>query len=410
MPAQITAFTNGTIITPLRLIENGTVLIEGEWIKVVGRKDQICIPENAEVIDVEGAYISPGFIDLHLHGAWGGDVMAATSNDLQKMAQGLVKNGVTSFLPTTLAGPLSDIENAVNCIQLAAKMGFKGGAKILGAHLEGPYFNKKQKGAQNPKYIINPQKEEYISILDKYPCIIRVSAAPELPGSLVLGRELKKRGIVASIAHSNATYQEILKAVEAGFTHVTHIFSGMSGLERVDAYRVAGVIESTLLIDELTTEMIADGHHLPPSLMRLALKTKGLEKICLVTDSMSAAGLGPGVFNLGGLDVLVEANAPNSFEIPIQNDNYVAKLMDRSSFASSVSTMDKMVKNMINVVGLNILEVIKLVTLNPARMQRLDQEIGIISAGMKADLAIFNEKIEIKMTIVDGKIAYQVAK
>jgi N-acetylglucosamine-6-phosphate deacetylase len=410
MPAQITAFTNGTIITPLRLIENGTVLIEGEWIKAVGQKDQICIPENAEVIDVEGAYISPGFIDLHLHGAWGGDVMVATSNDLQKMAQGLVRNGVTSFLPTTLAGPLSDIENAVNCIQLAAKMGFTGGAKILGAHLEGPYFNKKQKGAQNPKYIINPQKEEYISILDKYPCIIRVSAAPELPGSLGLGRELKKRGIVASIAHSNATYQEILKAVEAGFTHVTHIFSGMSGLERVDAYRVAGVIESTLLIDELTTEMIADGHHLPPSLMRLALKTKGLEKICLVTDSMSAAGLGPGVFNLGGLDVLVEANAPNSFEIPIQNDNYVAKLMDRSSFASSVSTMDKMVKNMINLVGLNILEVIKLVTLNPARMQRLDQEIGIISAGMKADLAIFNEKIEIKMTIVDGKIAYQVGK
>ncbi len=410
MPAQITAFTNGTIITPLRLIENGTVLIEREWIKAVGQKDQICIPENAEVIDVGGAYISPGFIDLHLHGAWGGDVMAATSNDLQKMAQGLVRNGVTSFLPTTLAGPLSDIENAVNCIQLAAKMGFTGGAKILGAHLEGPYFNKKQKGAQNPKYIINPQKEEYISILDKYPCIIRVSAAPELPGSLVLGRELKKRGIVASIAHSNATYQEILKAVEAGFTHVTHIFSGMSGLERVDAYRVAGVIESTLLIDELTTEMIADGHHLPPSLMRLALKTKGLEKICLVTDSMSAAGLGPGVFNLGGLDVLVEANAPNSFEIPIQNDNYVAKLMDRSSFASSVSTMDKMVKNMINLVGLNILEVIKLVTLNPARMQRLDREIGIISAGMKADLAIFNEKIEIKMTIVDGKIAYQVGK
>lgn len=405
MPSQI-GLTNGTIITPFRYIENGTVLVEGDCIKAVGQADQISLEENVEVFDVKGAYISPGFIDLHIHGAWGGDVMAATLNDLQRMAEGLAKNGVTSFLPTTLAAPLNEIEKAVNCIQQALNKGISGGAKILGAHLEGPYFNQKQRGAQNPKYIIEPKKEDYIPILNQYKCIRRVSAAPELPGSLELGQELRKRGIVAAIAHTNASYQEIIKAVEAGYSHVTHIFSGMSGIERVDAYRVAGVIESSLLIEELTTEIIADGHHLPPSLMQLVLKTKGLEKVCLVSDSMSAAGQGPGLYNLKGMEVIVEANAPSGFEVPIQGDNYVAKLRDRSSFASSVSTIDKMVKNMVGLLGLNLIDAIKLVTINPASMQKIDQEVGIIAPGMKADLAVFDGNIAIKMTIVDGKVTY----
>ena len=275
MPTPVTVFTNGTIITPFRLIENGTVVIEGERIKAVGSKEEIPIPAHAKIINVSGDFISPGFIDLHLHGAWGGDVMSASLEDLSKMSRGLVRNGVTAFLPTTLTGPLSDIENALNCIQHAQTHGFCHGAKILGAHLEGPFINREQKGAQNPQYIVKPNKEVYIPLLEKHPCIVRLSAAPEVPGSLELGQELKKRKIVASIAHSNATYTEVLKAIEAGYSHVTHMFSSMSGIQRINAYRIAGVIESTLLLDELTTEMIADGHHLPPSLMKLVLREDG---------------------------------------------------------------------------------------------------------------------------------------
>lgn len=407
MSTPIVVLLNGTIITPMRLIPNGRVLIEGERIKAVGTKEEISIPEQANIIDVDGAYISPGFIDLHLHGAWGGDVMAASREDLCKMSQGLVRSGVTAFLPTTLTAPLSEIEKTLNCIQQAQTHGFSNGAKILGAHLEGPYINQQQKGAQNPLYIVPPAQDEYIPLLDQYPCIIRLSAAPEVPGSLALGRELKKRKIIAAIAHSNATYQEILKAVEAGYSHVTHMFSGMSGVQRINAYRIAGVIESALLLDDLTTEMIADGHHLPPSLMKLILKTKGIERVCLVTDAMAAAGLGPGQFILGELDVIVEAKVPEGFEVPEQAANYVAKTVDRSSFASSVSTTDQMVKNMINLVGLSMVEAIKLVTINPARMQMLDHELGILRAGMKADLTVFNQQIDVKMTMVDGKIVFQ---
>lgn len=398
--------TKGTLITPIREISNGTVVIRNGLIEDYGPTLEIRIPEEALVFNLQGAYLSPGFIDLHLHGAWGGDVMSGSSKNILAMAEGLVKNGVTSFLPTTLSGSLPQIEKAVESIEHVFKSNTSG-ARILGAHLEGPYFNMRQKGAQNPEHIINPRPENYLPLLDKYQCIKRVSAAPELPGGLELGRELKRRGIVASIAHSDATYSDVIQAVEAGYSHVTHIFSGMSSVQRIEAYRVSGVLESALLLDELTTEMIADGHHLPPSLMKLVLKTKGLDKVCLVTDSMVAAGLGPGDFELGGLKVIIEAQIPKVFEIPTQAKNYVAKLTDRSAFASSVATMDQLVRNMVRFTGLSVLDTVKLVTGNPARMQRIDHETGSIAKGLRADLVAFDQDIEIKLTMVGGKIVYQ---
>jgi N-acetylglucosamine-6-phosphate deacetylase len=281
------------------------------------------------------------------------------------------------------------------------------GAKILGVHLEGPYFSLEQKGAQNPKYIIPPKPEQYLPLLDNYPCIIKVTAAPEIPGCLELGQELRKRKIIAAIGHSNAIYQQVIEAIENGYTHVTHIFSGMSGLHRIKAYRVSGVIESSLLVNELTTEIIADGHHLPPSLMKLVLHTKGMDKVCLVTDSMSAAGLGPGNYSVGGLDVIVESDIPDVFEIPTRRGNYVGKLIDRLSFASSVATMDQLVRNMIEFVDLNVRQAVKLVTYNPAKMQGLDDKIGILAKGKKADITVFDNNINIKLTLVDGKILYK---
>ncbi len=400
------ALTNGKLITPFREIDQGCVLIKGEFIEKIGKVYEIEIPDGTKIVDVGGKYISPGFIDSHLHGAFGGSVMASTEKDLKLMAEGLVQCGTTSFLPATLSGPWDAIVNSIDCITQAMKKDLQG-AKILGVHLEGPYINLEQKGAQNPKYIYPPQSEQYLSLLEKYPSIIRVTAAPEVLGCLELGQELRKRKIVAAIGHSNATYQQVIKAVENGYTHVTHMFSGMSGLHRIKAYRVSGVIESTLLIDELTTEMIADGHHLPPSLMKLVLHAKGMDKVCLVTDSMSAAGMGPGNYNLGGLEVVVEADIPDEFEIPTQENNYVAKLTDRSSFASSVSTMDRLVRNMVKYVGFNVRQAVKLVTYNPAKIQGLDNDIGVLAENKIADITVFDDNINIKMTIVDGEIIYE---
>jgi N-acetylglucosamine-6-phosphate deacetylase len=404
--SQMTVITNGTIITPMREIPNGAVVVEDGLIKDLGPAVRVSAANCGRIIDVRGAYISPGFIDLHLHGAWGGDVTAASLQDLETMSRGLVKGGVTSFMPTTLSGPLPEIGKAVQSIDTAMKKDTSG-AKIIGAHLEGPYFNLKQSGAQNPRYIINPKPEDYLPLLDRYPCIKRFSAAPEIPGGYELGQELKRRGIVAAIAHSNATYQEVLKAVESGYTHATHIYSGMSGLQRIEAYRVAGLIEATLLLDELTTEMIADGHHLPPSLMKLVLKAKGSDRVCLVTDSMAAAGLGPGTYQLGGLEVVVEADIPEVFEISTQPGNYVAKLADRSAFASSVATMNRLVRNLVKLVGLSIPEAVKLVTLNPARFQGLDHRLGILAKGKEADLTIFDRDLNIRATFVNGALVYE---
>jgi len=405
---QAILLMNGKIITPLRQINQGAILIEGHSIKDLGPSDKVRIAENPRVIDVKGMWISPGFIDLHLHGSWGGDAMAASLDDLTRIADGLVRGGVTSFLPSTLSGPLPGIVKAIECIEGAMGKELKG-AKILGVHLEGPYFNLEQKGAQNPEYIIPPRPEDYLPILDQHPSVIRVSAAPEIPGALELGQELRRRGIVASIGHSNATYQEVVRAVECGYTHATHIFSGMSTVRRIDAYRVSGVVEAVLVIDELTTEMIADGHHLPPSLMKLVLKCKGIDKVCLVTDAMMAAGLGPGKYALGGLDVIVESTVPDVFEISAQEGNYVAKLADRSAFASSVATMDQLLRVAVRHVGLSVPDAVKLITLNPARMQKIDHERGLLAPGMKADITVFDDDLKIQLTMAEGKIEYQKA-
>ena len=400
------ALINGNLITPFREIKRGCVLIKDDLIEKIGNEDEVEIPEGSKIIDVKGNYISPGFIDTHLHGAFGGSAMPCEEKDMKVMAQGLVQCGVTSFVPTTLSGTWDVIVNSVKCITEAMKKDLKG-SKILGIHLEGPYVSVEQKGAQNPEGIYLPQPEQYLPLLDKYQSIIRMTAAPEVPGCLELGQELRKRKIIAAIGHSNATYQQIIKAMENGYTHVTHMFSGMSGIQRIKGYRISGVIESTLLLDELTTELIADGHHLPPSLMKLVLHSKGIDKICLVTDSMSAAGLEPGNYNLGGLEVIVESEIPKEFEIPTQDKNYVAKLIDRSAFAGSVSTMDRLVRNMVNFVGLSICDAIKLVTYNAAKIQGFDGDIGILADNKKADIVVFNRHVDIKLTIVDGKILYR---
>jgi len=325
---------------------------------------------------------------------------------MEKISSSHAKGGATSIVPTTTSAPMDDIIRAVEVIELAKKRTLPG-AQVLGAHIEGPYFSMEQKGVQNPAFIKNPEPEEYLKILDEYDCILRVSAAPELEGGLELGRELRRRGIVASIGHTNATYQDILVAIDAGYTHVTHMYSGMSGLKRINAYRISGVIESTLLLDELTTEVIADGHHLPPSLLKLIIKAKGLDKVSVITDAMSAVGLGPGKYSIEGLDAIVEANVAEEFEIPEEEGNYVAKLPSRDAFAGSVATIDRCVRNMVKFVGLSIQDAVKMATINPAKVMGVDDKKGSLAEGKDADMVILDEDVNVVMTVVGGRIVYK---
>jgi len=407
MPEKKTlVFKNAKIITPLRVIDNGVLVAEGGKISSLGLGDEMKIPKNARIVDVDGKYLAPGFIDIHLHGGGGADTMDATQEAMEKLSVAHAKGGATSIVPTTTSAPMDDIIKAVKVIELVKKRTLPG-AQVLGAHIEGPYFSMEQKGAQNPEYLKNPKSEEYLRLLDEYNCILRVSAAPELEGGLKLGRELKKRGIVASIAHTNATYQDVLAAIEAGYTHVTHMYSGMSGLKRINAYRISGVIESTLLLDELTTEVIADGHHLPPSLIKLIIKAKGIDRVSVITDAISAAGLGPGKYCVGGLDAIVEANVAEEFEVPEEKGNYVAKLLSRDSFAGSVATMDRCVRNIVKLVGLSIQDALKMATLNPAKVVGVDDKKGSLAKGKDADMLIFDEDVNAIMTVVGGRVVYE---
>ena len=404
-PSRPLIICNAKVLTPFRSLDHGAVIAKEGVLTYVGPQSKVSFPKKACVIDAQGLYVAPGFIDIHVHGGGGGDTLDASLSSFRKITVTHAAGGTTSLLLTTLTAPLSQIKDTLEMVEIVRSTELKG-AKVLGVHLEGPYINPDYAGAQNPEFVREPRKEEYLPILKSYPCIRRVTFAPELPGGLELARELKNRGIVASIGHSGASYREVLAAIEAGCAHVTHMFSAMSGIRRVKGYRIAGLIESTLLLDELTTELIADGHHLPPSLLKLVVKVKGFDKISLVTDAMAATGLGPGNYTLGGLKVLVDGDMPEEFEQVPAINSYVAKVENRSSFAGSVATMNQLVYNMVHLADVPLLDAVKMATVNPARVLGV-HDIGVLRSGTKADVVLFNENFTIMMTIVEGRIVYQ---
>jgi len=390
-----TKIINGKIITPFRMIPEGCVCIEDGKILEASGSD-IHFP-NAEIIDAQGNFVSPGFIDLHTHGAGGSDFMDGTVAAYLQIAKTHAEHGVTGLYPTTLASTNEELFKTFE-IYREAKAQNRNGAAFLGFHLEGPYFAMNQRGAQDAKYIRNPHPDDYRTILNSTNDIARWSAAPELEGSKAFAETLLQRNILPAIAHSDAIYEEIIEAFKWGFTHVTHLYSATSGVSRRNCFRYAGIIEASYLIDDMTVEIIADGIHLPASLLQLIYKIKGPGKIALVSDSMRAAGMPEGKSILGSL---------HSGQEVIVEDG-VAKLLDRTGFAGSVATADRLVKTMINLAGVSLLETIQMITSTPARIMGISNTKGTIEKGKDADLTIFNNDIHIKMTIVGGKIIYNV--
>lgn len=385
--------TNGRIITPFKIIPKGTVEVEGGKITAIYAGGVQM--GNPFVIDAKDRYVSPGFIDIHIHGGGGHDFMDGDVAGFLKIAELHAQYGTTSMVPTTLSGDKDQLINALEAYEQANKSN-ENGAEFIGLHLEGPYFAMNQRGAQDPRYIRNPDPKEYRDIVERSDHIARWSAAPELPGAMELGRYLREKKVLAAIAHTDAIYEEVVEAVENGYSLSTHLYSGMSGVSRRNAFRFAGVIESSLLMDELDVEIIADGIHLPAPLLKLIYKVKGPHKIALITDAMRAAGSPPGESVLGhrdhGLKVIVEDG--------------VAKLPDRSAFAGSVATADRLVRNMITMADVPLLDAILMMTGTPARIMGIDQKKGSLTVGKDADIVIFNQDIQIQETFVGGKRVY----
>lgn len=345
-------------------------------------------------IDAKGRYLSPGFIDLHTHGGGDADFLDGTTEAFLTAASLHARYGTTTLYPTATSGEISETLSMVQAYEQALFMNTSG-ADMPGLHFEGPYFAMGQRGAQDPRYLRNPDPAEYMPLLNACPQIKRWSVAPELPGALEMGRELKKRGILASIAHSDAEYDQVEKAWNAGYTHVTHLYSGMSSVHRRNAYRYVGVVEAAYLIDGMTVEIIADGCHLPAELLKLVYKIKGPDRTALVTDSMRGAGMPDGISMLGhrlhGLKTIIEDG--------------VAKLPDRTSFAGSVATTDRLVRNMVQMADVPLTDAVKMASSTPARIMGLKDRGGIVK-GMRADFVLFDDQIHVSRTIVKGLDVY----
>jgi N-acetylglucosamine-6-phosphate deacetylase len=384
---------NGTLITPERYIKGGCLLIEDGKILEVAAKN-IDFPGSV-AIDAKGMYISPGFIDLHVHGGGGHDFMDNTVEAFLAIAETHARYGTTAMMPTTLSSEKADLLDTLATYDQALP-GNGLGARFIGLHIEGPYFSMAQRGAQDPRYIRDPDAAEYKEILSASRHIKRWSAAPELKGAFEFADCMNANGILAAVAHTDAIYEEVVEAYERGFTHATHFYSCMSGVSRRNLYRYAGVVESAYLLDGMSVEIIADGVHLPPALLKLVHKIKGSEKTALITDAMRGAGMPPGPSILGGL----------KNGLPVIVEDNVAKLPDRSAFAGSVATADQLVRNMVQLADVSLLEAVKMISATPASIMKIGAQKGALVAGKDADVVLFSDEIEIALTMVQGRVVY----
>lgn len=390
-----TVFCNGRVLLPDGMHTGVYLSVEDRIISEISRTP----PKIADfVVDLEGKYLSPGFIDIHTHGGGGYDFMDATEEAVKSACLTHLRHGTTSIVPTTLTCSNDELF-AFFSVYRAVKNNWDCGPNLLGIHLEGPFFNPLQAGAQDPHYLQLPQEENYLPILEAGgEDIVRVSAAVELNGALKLGKELRTRGILASIGHSDADYRQVQAAVNAGYTHLTHFYSGMSSLHRVGAYRVLGVVESGYLLDELSVEIIADGKHLPPELLRLIVKLKGIDNITLITDSMRGADRPEGEYvRLGSLT--------KGQEVRIQDG--VAMMPNGKAFAGSVCTADRCVRTMVQMAGVSVPDAVRMMTENPAKLLRLQHKIGSLTPGKDADLVVFDDEIQVHSVYVGGMLRYQ---
>ena len=344
------------------------------------------------VIDAKGLYLSPGFIDIHVHGGGNKSAMSTNYNDIIEMAEAHLKYGTTSIVPTTLASPIEQLKNVTLSIKEASEKSKK--ANILGLHYEGPYISLKYKGAQSPENILNPIKnppDELFSLWDK---ILIMGAAPEEDGCLELGDKLRERNIVASIAHSAASYEKVEEAVNHGYSDVTHIYNACTSCFKEGIFRVAGVVEAGLSIDEITTQVIGDLRHLPKGLLKLIYKTKGVEKMHLITDGLEFAAS-----DIKENTVYIQENG-----MGVIFEDGAMKLADRSALAGSVATLKDCVKNMYKTVNIPLYEAVRMASLTPAEVIGFNKTKGKIEKGYDADFVLFDDDINIKTVITNGNI------
>lgn len=359
-------------------IEKGSVEVSNGKITAINVEEV----NDKEVINGEDLFLSPGFIDVHIHGAGGYDTMDGKYEAINNISKTILKHGTTAFLPTTMTCDTFDIKNAVAAISEAVAKGTDG-AEVLGAHLEGPFINSSMIGAQNPKFIREPSIKNFKEIVgDNVSSIISVTLAPEVQGAEELIKYLRDREIVVSAGHSSATYNEIIHSLKCGVSHSTHLYNAMTGLKHREPGVVGAVFDS-----EITTEIICDGIHVSYPAIKIAIKQKTTDNILLITDAMMACSMKDGLYSLGGQNVIVKNNAAR---------------LENGSLAGSVLTLDRAIKNLYENTDYNLHEIVKMATYNAAKHCKVSDKKGMIKEGYDADLVLFDKDINIKKVIVNG--------
>lgn len=378
------------IVSGDNVIEDGWLAVSGGIVTELGdgTPPESLFAGGADVVDADGQWLVPGFVDVHVHGADGAEVMDGTAEAIARIGRFHAKHGTTGWLPTTVVGPAAALQRALLAVAEVrdTPAAAEGGAAILGVHLEGPMISAKRIGAQNPAHRIDPDVPTMTQLLDTVPDLVRkVTIAPELAGADEVIRLLLTRNAIVSMGHTDASFSQAMHAIQQGASHATHLFNAMRGLH----HRDGGTVGASLLSDNVVCEIIADGHHVDFDMLKLAYRLKGRDRLMLITDAIAAAGRPDGAYKLGGLDVTVKAG--------------ICLLQDGQTLAGSTLTMDAAVRNMANRVGVSLPDAVAMASAVPARELGLASRKGRIAVGYDADLVLLDESLQVKRTWISGK-------
>lgn len=379
-----TAFTARRLYTPLEEIENPLVLVEDGRIVEISSLAGSTIALNVKLVDLGDAILAPGFFDMHIHGGAGLDVMRASQSEMPRLGKFLATHGVTGYFPTTVAASLDSTCAALERLADAIEAESDAGARPLGIHLEGPFLSHKRRGVHPPECLLEPTVPIFDRLWQAARGHVRVlTIAPEIPGAIEVIVEAAKRGVCVSIGHSDADLSTAKHAIASGARHATHTFNAMRPLD----HREPGIIGEVLSNDGMTADMIVDGIHVAPEVVKVFLEAKGVERAVLITDAMSATGMPDGRYQLG----------------PIEVDVKDGKCTSNGSLAGSVLTMDRAVRNVTKFSNWTLREAVRAATANPARAAKMDETFGTLVVGARADFAVLNPAGEVIKTIVAGR-------
>ena len=374
-------FVNGRILTPKGWLDGGSIVTDGNRIRCVSNIDLHVV--GAEIIDVNGGYVVPGGIDMHTHGGGGRDFIEGCEDAFREAVSAHLKHGTTSIYPTLSSSTIPTIEAACNvCEKLMAEEN----SPVLGLHIEGSYINPKEAGAQNPVLIKAPVIYEYETLLSKYKCIKRWDEAPELPGSVRFIKTCNMHGVLTALTCTRATYKDVVEAHKAGMTHAAHFYNAMPVVYKEHEFKVPGTVESVYAMQDMTVEVIADGLHVPPVMLKVVHKIKGVERMALITDSLAYAA----------------SEGDVSAEPRVIMEDGVCKLADRSALAGSIATMDTLIRTCIQKANIPMEDVFRMASETPAKIMGVFDRKGSIEEGKDADIIIFDRDINLTYVMQMG--------